>query len=126
MENDMGWNSINLGFRFLLELTAVIALGYWGWIVFDDIWRVALGIGLPLAAAVIWGTFRVPDEPMHRGDVPVPIPGVLRLLLELVLFASASWLLILAGTKSLGWIFAALVAIHYVISYDRVLWLLRK
>lgn len=122
----MGWHPINLGLRFLLELAAMVALGYWGWTANEGFLRVVLGIGVPLLAAAIWGTFRVPGEPAHQQDVPVAIPGPLRLLLELGMFACAVWLLIRAGAVDLGWIFAAIVGIHYLISYDRVLWLLRK
>jgi hypothetical protein len=53
-----------------------------------------LGIGLPLLAMALWGTFRVPGDP---GDAPVAA----RLALELVEFGAATWLLIDAGRTTL-------------------------
>jgi hypothetical protein len=51
----------NLALRFLLELAALAALGYWGATVdADTAARVALGVGLPLAAALFWGMFVAP------------------------------------------------------------------
>ena len=122
----MGWNPINLAFRFLLELAGLFALGYWGWNSSSGIWRIVLGFGVPLLAAGMWATFRVPGEPFHPQKAPVPVPGILRLLLEIVFFGFAAGLLIESGVSSLGWGFAAIVLIHYVASYDRVLWLLGR
>jgi hypothetical protein len=50
-----------------------------------------LGIGLPLLAMALWGTFRVP------GDAPVAAC----LALELAEFGAATWLLIDAGRTTL-------------------------
>ena len=59
----------NLASRFLLELCALAALGYWGLETGrGPIAKVGLGIGTPLAAAAIWAT------PMAPGAV-VPVPG---------------------------------------------------
>ena len=81
---------------------------------------------MPVAAAALWGTFAVPDDPSRSGKAPVPVPGWLRLLLELVFFAISAWLLVTAGRSSLGIGLAAAVIVHYVISYDRIAWLLRS
>lgn len=81
------------------------------------------GLGLPLIAAVLWGTFRVPNDP---GKAPVAVPGILRLFLELAYFGAASWALFASGQPLWGYGFAGLVLFHYLISYDRILWLLRQ
>jgi hypothetical protein len=48
----------NLALRFLLELCALGALGYWGFKTGGGlIAKIGLGIGAPLVAAVVWGTF---------------------------------------------------------------------
>jgi hypothetical protein len=45
----------NLGMRFVLELCALAALGYWGFKTGHGIFlKVILGLGAPLAAATIW------------------------------------------------------------------------
>ena len=122
----MGSNPINLAFRFLLEIAALFALGYWGWTQHTGIWRFVWCIGLVVLAVVIWGTFRVPGDSSSSGNAPVPIPGILRLVIELALFAAATWAFIAAGQPNWGWALAILAIIHYALSYDRVLWLLQS
>ena len=122
----MGSNPINLAVRFLLELAALYAFGYWGWTQHDGGMRFALAIGLPLIAAALWGTFAVPNDPSRSGKAPVPVSGIIRLVLELAFFAIATWLLFDAGqllwAKTLG----VSTLIHYLISYDRITWLLKQ
>ena len=122
----MGSNPINLGFRFLLEMTAIIIYGYWGWHASPGPLRYLLALGLPLIAAAIWGTFRVPEDSSHSGKAPIPIPGALRLLLEFAFFSLAVFLLLTSGKEGLGLIFGGAVFIHYLLSYDRIFWLLKQ
>lgn len=122
----MGSNPINLAFRFLLELTAIFIYSYWGWNASTGPLRVLLALGLPLIAAAIWGTFRVPEDSSHSGKAPIPIPGALRLFLELGFFSLAAYLLMIRGKEGLGWLFAGAVLIHYLLSYDRVFWMLKQ
>jgi hypothetical protein len=113
----MGQNPINLALRFFLELAALYCMGYWGWNQHDGFLRYILAFGLPLFAAVIWGTFRVPGD----GGAPrVRVPGVVRLLLEIVFFGFATWGLFDAGARTSGWVFGGLCLFHYLISYDRI------
>lgn len=119
----MSNHPINLGVRFLLELSILASLGYWGWTEHNGIWRFLWGVGLPLVAAAVWGTFRVPNDP---GPAPVTVPGLVRLLLELALFGAAVALLFAAGQRVAGGVLATLVIFHYGVSYDRVFWLLRQ
>jgi hypothetical protein len=76
-----------------------------------------------LAANPIKGTFRVDNDP---GKAPVRVPGVVRLALELAYFAFAVWALFDAGATTAGWILGAAVFVHYLISYDRIIWLLKR
>lgn len=119
----MSKNPIILTVRFLLELGALGAMGYWGWTQHDGLLRVALAIGLPLLAAVLWGTFRVSGYPR---EAPVEVPGVVRLLLEFGVFGAGAALLWAAGQRSAAIVFAVAVVLHYVASYDYVLALLRN
>jgi hypothetical protein len=121
----MGSNPINLALRFLLEIAALFALGYWGWTQHEGLWRFVWSIGLVILAAVIWGTFAVPEDPSRSGKAPVPVPGVVRLGIELAYFAAGTWAFIAAGQPLWGWTLGGLTLIHYILSYDRVLWLLR-
>ena len=122
----MGSHPLNLAIRFLLEIAALVAIGYWGFSQHTGIWRFVIGLGGPLLAAVLWGTFAVPDDPSRSGRAPVAVPGVLRLVLELALFGFAAWALYDAGSPLLALILAILTVTHYALSYDRVAWLIRQ
>jgi hypothetical protein len=120
---NMGSNPLNLAFRFFLELAGLVAMGYWGWKTGDGWTRWIFMLGAPLIAAVFWGGFRVDDDP---GRAPVRVPGIMRLSLELAYFAFAVWALSDAGATTASWILGISVAVHYAISYDRILWLVRQ
>lgn len=122
----MGSHPLNLGIRFLLEIAALVAIGYWGFSQHTGILRFLLGIGLPVIPAAIWGIFAVPDDPSRSGKAPVPVPGAMRLILELALFAFAAWALYDAGSTLLAAILAGITIFHYALSYDRIAWLLRR
>lgn len=113
----MSNHPINLGLRFLLELVALFSLGFWGWTQHAGLQRYLWGFGLPLLAAILWGTFRVPNDP---GKASVPVPGLVRLLLEALFFGGAVWGLYAAGRPDRALAFGAIILVHYVISYDRL------
>jgi len=119
----MANNPLNLALRFFLELFGLFALGFWGWTQHTGLAHYLWAIGLPLVAAVLWGVFRVPGDP---GDAPVAVPGAARLLLEAVYFAAGVWALYAAGRSNWGLIFAIVVLLHYLVSYDRILWMIRQ
>lgn len=101
----MGQNPLNLAVRFILEILALAAVGSWGWSYGTGALRYLLALGLPLLAAVLWGTFRVPHDSSHSGHAPVVIPGWVRLLLELALFGFATWGLFHSGAALIASIF---------------------
>lgn len=122
----MGSHPINLAFRFVLEIAGLVALAWMGWQCSKGAYRYLYAIGFPVIAAGIWGVFAVPDDPSRSGNAIIAIPGVLRLMLELGFFASATLSLFVVGATSLGWIYAAAVFIHYIASYERVRWLIQQ
>ena len=119
----MGSHPINLTIRFLLELTALISTGIWGWNQSDSWIRFVLSLGIPIGLAAVWGIFAVPNDPSRSGKAPITVPGFVRLVIELAIFALATWTLQDSGYTKISWIFGTIVAIHYVISYDRIMWL---
>lgn len=119
----MSRHPINLAARFILELVALFAMALWAWRLGEGVLRFALAVGVPLLAAVLWGTFRVPGDTSSSGSAPVPVSGFVRLLLELAFFDFAAWCLFTIR-PAFGWIFAIVVLIHYAVSQDRVRWLL--
>lgn len=121
----MAYHPLNLAVRFLLEIGALVAIGYWGFDQHSGIWRFLLGLGLPLVAAAAWGVFAVPGDRSRSGSAPVPVPGWVRLFLELAFFGLAAWALYDTGRPLLALILAGVTAVHYAVSYDRVAWLLR-
>ncbi len=120
----MGSHPINLAIRFLLELSAIVSAGMWGWRQSDSWLRYLLAIGMPLILGVIWGTFAVPDDPSRSGNAPVVTPGVIRLVIELGFFAFATWALYDMGFNKASMVFGITVVLHYLVSYDRIKWLM--
>lgn len=119
----MSSHPINLGLRFVLELAALAAAGVWGWYKGEGWLRFLLAFGIPVVIAILWATFRVPNDP---GPAPVVVPGLLRLLFELAVFAFAVWALADARFVTLAWILGIALAVHYITAYDRVLWLIKQ
>ena len=122
----MGFHPLNLGLRFILELAALIAAGYWGYSQTDSWTKYILAIGVPLILAVLWGAFAVPNDRSRSGKAPISTPGYLRLCLEIAFFAFAGWALYETGLTRLALILLIITLVHYVISYDRIIWLLRN
>ena len=119
----MSRNPFNLVLRFVLELAALVAMGYWGWATHNGPLRYLLLIGMPVVASLLWGIFRVPND---GGRPVVRVPGVVRFWLEVLYFGFAIWALFNAGATLAGWIMEIATIVHYVISYDRVRWLLKQ
>lgn len=94
----------NLALRFLLELAALGALGYWGYQTGSGTFsRIALAIGAPLLAAVVWGLFVAPKATFATG-------GALRLGLQLLVFGAAALALANAGQETLAIAFGGVAA----------------
>jgi len=119
----MNAHPINSGLRFLLEIAALISFGIWGWQIGEGWIRFILALGIPILVAILWATFRVPNDP---GEAPVAIPGVLRLAFELALFAFAVWALYDTEHVILACSLGIVVGFHYIVSYDRILWIIRQ
>ncbi|WP_440989885.1 YrdB family protein [Haloarchaeobius baliensis] len=93
----------NRALRFLLEVLAVLAIAYWGFESGDTLpVRIALGLAAPLVVAVVWGVLGSP-----QAALPVSERG--RLLLEGLVFGSATAGLYAVGQPILAGLFVALV-----------------
>jgi Protein of unknown function (DUF2568) len=105
---------LNLGLRFLLEVCALVALGYGGWHAGGPVWlRLGLAVVLPLTAAIIWGRWVAP-----KASRPLPDPR--RLVPEWVVFGGATVALAATGHPLLAALLAVLAAANRV-----MLWRLR-
>ena len=88
--------SLNLAFRFVLELTVLVALFLWGTSVSDQfILQLLLGVAFPAVAVVIWGLFVSPKASRR-------LPDPARLVLELGVFGMGVIAFILSGNFFLG------------------------
>ena len=113
----MSENPAVLGLHFLLEDAALLALAYWGWAAHAGAERWAWAIGLSLLAGAVWATLRAPGD----GAEPiVAIPGLLRLLIELLILGGGAAALYAAERRALAIGMAALVVVDYALSYDRL------
>jgi hypothetical protein len=87
--------------RFLLELAALAALGWWG-----STQAAWLAAALPVAAALLWGAFASPKArwPSFAG----------RLAVEVAVFGGAAAALWATGRHALGIVFAAVAFVDGV------------
>jgi len=122
----MSIHPLNSAVRLLLEITAIVTFGIWGYHQSETGVRILLAILLPLGFAVLWGVFAVRDDPSRSGKTVIQIPGIIRLLLELGLFGAAAWMLLDQNYSLIALIFGLTVSTHYILSYKRIAWLLKQ
>ena len=101
----------NLALRFLLELCVLGALGYWGFTTGNTtIAKIALGVGAPLVAAVVWAVFVSPRA-------SVQLPGLVVLVLQVLVFGCAAAALVATGHRPLALVFVVTVVINALLMY---------
>ena len=122
----MSIQPLNSAVRLLLEITAIVTFGIWGYHQSDTSLRILLAILLPLGFAVLWGVFAVRDDPSRSGKTVIQTPGIIRLLLELGLFGAAAWMLLDQNHSLIALIFGLAVSTHYILSHKRIAWLLKQ
>jgi Protein of unknown function (DUF2568) len=99
----------NLALRFLLELAMLGAFCAWGFANGSDpVGKTLLGLGAPVLAAVLWGTFLSPRA-------AVRLPTAARVALELLLFGAAVAALTDAGRPGLAVALGVLVLVNEVL-----------
>jgi hypothetical protein len=95
--------SLALLVRFLLELAALAAVGYWGFKTGDSaLMQWVLGLGAPLLVAVVWGTFIAPKA-------TVEVPKGVWIGLQVLVFGAAALALAAIAPEQLAAIFLAVV-----------------
>ena len=100
----------NYALRFFLELAALAALAYWGFEEFGGLVQWVIGLGAPLVAATVWGTFMSP-----KASRPTVDPA--RLVIEFLVFGSGVAALFAADAPVLAVVFAVLAALHLVLTF---------
>lgn len=101
----------NMGLAFALELGVVAALCYFGFVSGRN-WfaKIALGLGLPALAVVIWGLFGSPQADWR-------LSGFWFLLLQIAWFGSAAVALYAARKRGLGLAFALIFVLNTALAY---------
>ncbi len=117
---------MNLLLRFCLELAALAGIGMAAFQVVDGVIGYAYAAAAALLAAAAWGVFNVPDDPSRSGKAPVRVSGTVRLIIELAILVGGSLAFHLAGHTWIALAYAALIALHYALSGERVRWLLKQ
>ena len=103
--------SLNLGFRFILELVVLVALLQWGFHSSNDLLiQLVLGFGAVAIAIAVWGTFVAPKA-TRRLDDPA------RLVLEVVVFGAGVLAFVASGALLLGLLLAASAVISLVLMF---------
>jgi anti-sigma-K factor RskA len=100
----------NATLRFLLELSALAAVAYWGWSEHSGVWRWVLVVAAPLAVAILWGYTVAPKAKRRVGD-----PW--RLVVELLVFGGAFAALLDADQPLLAIIFGLAIALHLALTF---------
>lgn len=122
----MAYHPLNLALRFILELLILFIEGYWAWKTQSGIEKYILVIALPLAIAIAWGVFAVPNDPSRSGKTVVAVSGITRLVIEFIVFGSGVWFMYKSINPLYSIMFAIIVILHYAISYERIAWLLKQ
>ena len=119
-----GWQ---LAIRFGLEVGALVAVGKWvGRMTGGGIAGWAGALGVPAILALVWVTFAVRGDPSRSGRAPVPVPGWLRLAIELAVFGAGALALARLGHWRTFALFVAALVVHHAGSGPRLGWLLRQ
>lgn len=110
----------NLTLRFGLEIAALIGLSVAAAARFST----SAAVAAPVFAGVAWGLYNVPGDSSRSGKAAMPVPGIVRLAIELLVLFGAAWALIAVGHSVWGWLLAGLITLHLAFSIPRVRWLL--
>jgi hypothetical protein len=125
MSSGFGFRPWALGIRFALELVALVCFGLWAWATVPAPLRYVCVVAVPVLVAVLWGTLATPDDASRSGKTVIATPGPLRFLLELAVFFGGAAALYVAGSHALAVALAGVLIVYHLLSWDRVLWLLR-
>jgi hypothetical protein len=113
----------NLLLRRALEVVGLISIAQWGWERSTSWPRIVFAIGLPLLLVALWMTFATPDEPGWSKRVLIPVPGRLRLLLEIASFSLTIWFMLDSNQTALAIAFGLALLLHLIWSSPRLIWL---
>ena len=91
--------------RFLLELGALVAFGYWAVRLTSGTFGLVLGLAVPLVVATLWAVFAAPKSPRR-------LDGRRRLAFEAAVFGGAALALVAASRPILGVCFGVVALVN--------------
>ena len=100
----------NLGLRFLLELGALAAVGYWGWKTGGGLLGWVLAVGAIAAVIAVWALF---VSPKHTIETSKQVAFAI----ELAVWLAAAAALYTTGHETLGLAFAAISMASGALNY---------
>jgi hypothetical protein len=94
----------NLAVRLAVELCALVAVAYWGFhLERPRTVRIVVGIGAPLALAVVWALFASPNT-------DIAVAGSVKVAIQLLVLGLATAALVRVGRTRLAVGFAGIAA----------------
>lgn len=115
-----------LAIRFALEIGSLVAIGRYAGGFFRGGWSYAAAWVVPVLVALLWATFAVQGDPSRSGNAPIPIPGALRLILEMAVFLGGAAALAARNSRVALALFLTAFVVHHAMTTDRMAWLLRQ
>jgi len=110
--NERSIRSLNLVFRFILELVVLVALFLWGISVSGElVVQIVLGVGAPAMTMIVWGLFVAPKASRR-------LPDPQRLAVEIVVFGAGVLAFLSRGDWMLGVLFGAAAAISLFLMFE--------
>lgn len=114
---------VQAGLRFVIEIAALVCWGGFGSTLSAGSTRWVWALALVVAAAVVWGTFRVPGDLSASGRAPIAVTGLVRLVLEVDILVGAGVLALVFWNRALGAAVIVAAVVHYAATRRRVRWL---
>jgi Protein of unknown function (DUF2568) len=107
--NERSMRSLNLAFRFVLEMLALVALFLLGLSISDSLlFQVVLGLGMPAIAILVWGLFVAPKASRR-------LPDPTRLAVESGVWLAGAIAFWLAAGLLVAVLFGAAVVVNLVL-----------
>lgn len=95
--------------RLVLELFAIVSLGSWGFLVWPLPWNIAIGLGAPVLAILLWALFRSPRAVLR-------VDPFAKALVELVVMGAVAFAWLGLGQPIVAAAFALIATVSGVIN----------
>lgn len=103
-------NKYHLRLRFLLEIIVLFSIGMFSWTQFHGFVKYLLLFSLPAIIIIVWTVFAVPGDPSRNGETIVAVNGVIRIIIETIIFALEILAFYFSGFKLYSLLFFIVLA----------------